>query len=444
MTQLMRRAGAACPRWLVLAVCLAALTGRAALVAQEKLQAPGTDDRSKFESFRQGNAPVVVENDKNATEQNRQVLDKFARYYVLRFNLPTTKNEDFRNLHDEAVRRMNVPRYDRLNAQQKQFVAEYGKAMITHLEGLALNSAKPQVRLNAAWLASEVGKIGYDGAAELCIKILEKEDMSDGIKLYAIKGLHNLFAIVPDPIVPDKTVFQNTKSVELSPLEVRAIQALINYIERKVELTENMKPDEIDALRYVRREAVRALGNVRVQTVKQLGKIVSRPAFVLLKVARNEIPPLWPPQPWRDPRDQPPIEQFEAIVGFCRLKPDINVRDFNVDYAAYHIGRAIYDIANFRNSHGTDKSLAWKAAGSWLRESLDHWRDTSEKNKLQDARLIKDLIDVCDGQCLVPIENDIEGSKTADVAPLRKWLEATPPKSTSLFKNDAATAITVP
>src|SRR5207244_2225212 len=113
-----------------------------------------------------------------------------------------------------------------------------------------------------------------------------------------------------DPIVPAKTVFQNNNRGELSPLERRAIQALINYIERKVEVTETMDPREIDALRFIRREAVRALGNVRVQTVKGLGKVESRPAFVLLKVARNEIPSLWPPPPVRDPRDQPPIEQF--------------------------------------------------------------------------------------------------------------------------------------
>src|SRR5439155_20644535 len=125
----------------------------------------------------------------------------------------------------------------------------------------------------------EVGKMGYDGAAELYVKILEKDDMSDGVKLWALKGLHNLFAIVPDLIIPDKTVFQQNNRGQLSPLERKSIQALINYIERKVELTETMPPSEIDALRFIRREAVRALGHVRVQTVKNLGQVESRPAF---------------------------------------------------------------------------------------------------------------------------------------------------------------------
>jgi hypothetical protein len=435
MSQFMRRAGATCPRWLVLAIGLVALTGWSGALAQEKLARLNQEENQKFESFRSGEAPVIIENNKNDTERNRQVLDKAARYCVLRLNASTTKNEDFRQLHEDAARRMVLPRRGELNAQHKQFVAEFGKAMITHLEGLALNSAKPQVRMNAAWMAAEVGKMGYDGAAELYIKILEKEDMSDAIKLWALKGLYNLFAIQPDAIAPDKTVFQNNNQGQLAQLEIRAIQALINYIELKVGWNQNTPPEEVDALRYVRREAVRALGQVRVQTVKNLGKVQSRPAFVLLKVARNDIPSLWP----RDPRDQPPTEQLDAIIGFCRLKPDINVRDFNLDYAAYHLGRAIYDMAQFRIDHLTDASISWKAAGGWLRDALDTLKTTCNNLKIQDAQLVTDLINRCDLQIIQPLENGVQGNPP-NVQALGQWLQANPPKSASLFKNDPATA----
>lgn len=435
----MRRAGTTGPRWLVLAICLVVLTGRSAVVGQEKVQRPTTDEFSKLDAFRNGTVPVVIENNKADTEQNRQVLDKVARYFVLRLNASTTKNEEYRQIRDEAARRMLLRRQGgELNPQQKQFIAEFGKAMISHLEGLALNSAKPIVRLNACMMAAEVGKMGYDGAADLYIKILDKEDMSDGYKEWALKGLHNLFSIVPDPVIPEKTVFQQARAVELSDLERRAIQALIKYIERQVELTEDMNPQEIDALRYVRRWAIRTLGLVRIQTVKHLGKVESRPGFVLLKVARNDIPSLWPRA--RNADDQPPTEQVDAIIGFCRLKPDINMRDLNLDYAAYHIGRAIQAIATYRNNHQSDRSMSWKATGSLLRESLENWSNTSQQLKLRDAKLVKDMIDTCDGPCLLPIENDVEGNKTADLQSLTNWLTANRPKSTSLFANDAATA----
>jgi hypothetical protein len=336
---------------------------------------------------------------------------------------------------------MQLPvKWGQLNPQHKQFVTEFGKAMITHLEGLALNSAKPQVRVNAAWMAAEVGKMGYEGAAELYIKILEKEDMNDAVKLWALKGLDNLFTITPDPVIPDKTVFQQKdRLVELPPLERKAIQALINYIERPVDL-KSMSPDEVHALRYIRREAVRALGHVRVQTVKQLGKVDSRPAFVLLKVARNEIPRLWPEGAGWDLRDQPPTEQLDAIIGFCRLKPDINTRDFNLDYAAFHLGKAIYSLAEFRVNHGTDTSISWKAAGGWLRDSLDTLKNTCQALKIEDARLIPDLMNQCDLQIIQPLENGIAGNPP-NLQALGQWLKANQPKSDSLFKNDGATKL---
>jgi hypothetical protein len=386
--------------------------------------------------------PVIVEKNKNDTEQNRQVLDRFARFYALRLNASTTKNDDYRQLHEDATRRMQLPaKWGQLNPQHRQFITEFGKAMITHLEGLALNSAKPQVRVNAAWMAAEVGKMGYDGAAELYIKILEKEEMNDAVKLYALKGLEYLFTIVPDPIIPEKTVFQQNNRGELSALERKAIQAMIKYIERNVELTDSMPLEEINALRYIRREAVRALGHVRVQTVKNLGQVDSRPAFVLLKVARNDIPRLWP-LGW-EMRDQPPTEQLDAIIGFCRLKPDINTRDVNLDYAVYHLGRAIYSLAEFRINHGTDTSLSWKAAGSWLRDSLDTLNKVCQEKKIEDARLIGDLINQCDLQILQPLEGGIAGNPP-NIQALGQWLRATPPKNTTLFKNDPATAIKVP
>src|SRR5262245_30290315 len=153
MSQFMRRAGAACPRWLVLAILLVALTGRSAVVGQEKVQRP-SDDLAKLEIFRSGNAPVIIENNKTDTEQNRQILDRVARYYALRLNASTTT--DYRAIRDDVARRMLLRRTGgELNPQQKQFITEFGKAMITHLEGLALNSAKPIVRLNAGMMAAE-------------------------------------------------------------------------------------------------------------------------------------------------------------------------------------------------------------------------------------------------------------------------------------------------
>src|SRR5438045_1279902 len=77
----------------------------------------------------------------------------------------------------------------------------------------ALQGGRPIIRMNAMRMVSEVGRSGYDGAADVCVKCLAKADESDGVKLYAVRGLHHLFVILPnpptnngDPGIPEKTV----------------------------------------------------------------------------------------------------------------------------------------------------------------------------------------------------------------------------------------------
>jgi hypothetical protein len=435
MKHLSRRAGLVCPRWLVLTSCLIGLTVSAAVTAQEKLERLKPDENSRFDSFRAGSAPVIVENDKSATAQNQQLVDKQARWLTMRLN--EAPKDAMSALVQEAMRHMLIraASYSDLKPEQRQFIDEFGKAMINHLNGLALNSAKAQVRLNAARMASEVGRMGYDGAAELCIKILEKQDENDGIKLWALKGLYNLFAIVPDPkVAPEKTVFQKKNTGVLSPLERKSIQALINFVQRKVQFPEDQSPqDRADAeevIRFVRREAVRALANVRVQTVKtNLNEVESRPALELLKIARRDIPE---PSPSA-------AEMTEAIIGFCHLKSDKDY-DLQIDYAAYHIGKALYEILRWRIERPTDTSIPWKATANRLSEGLKTWRQHADEMKLKDARLIKDLIDACDAQALKPIEGGVQGNPP-NIEPLATWLGNNQPKSESLFGKDKSTVI---
>jgi hypothetical protein len=436
MKHLSRRAGLLCPRWLVLTSCLVGLTATAITLAQDKLERPKPDENTRFESFRSGSAPVVIENDKAATAQNQQIIDRYARWYTLRLN--EAPKDAMSSLVQDAMRRtlMPAPSYADLKLEQRQFVDEFGKAMVNHLTGLVLNNPnKPWVRVNAARMASEVGKMGYDGTAELCIKILEKEDESDGVKLWALKGLHNLFAIVPDPkVAPEKTVFQKKNAGVLSPLERKSILALINFIQRKVQFPEDLNPKQRaeaeDAVRYVRREAVRALANVRVQSVKSnLNEVESRPALELLKIARRDLPE---PSPSA-------AEMTEAIIGFCHLKPDRD-RDLQIDYAAYHIGKSIYEVVQFRVQNPFDTSIPWKATANRLIDALGTWRKNADDMKLQDAKLIKDLIDKCEAQALKPIESGVQGNPP-DILPLTTWLGANQPKSVSLFKSDKATVV---
>lgn len=429
MNDHMWRAGTTCLRGLVLASGLVILTGGTATFAQDKLERPKSDENSKFETLRGGNAAVVIEGDKAATEQNRQLLEKYARWYVLRLNDAQAQKDGLSAIVQDASKRMLFTPYSRLKPEQRQFVEEYGKKLIGLLTDLSLRSGKQLVRVNAARMASEVGRMGYDGTAELCLQILEKPDESDGVKLWALHALHNLFAIAPDTIVEAKTVFQKKDDGVLPPLERKSIQALINFIGRTVPMPADIEPAQVEAYRYVRREAIRALGQVRVQTVKNLGQAESRPAFALLKAARRDIPAPVPNV----------SEMFEAVIGFCHLLPDRD-RDLQLDYAAHHIGIAVYEIVDYRVNNLTDQSIPWKATASRLRDALDAWRKRCEENKLQDAKLVKDLFDIAERDFLPQMEAGQQGI-LPNAQPLAAWLGEVKPQSKSLFKSDEKTVI---
>src|SRR5207247_5253087 len=118
------------------------------------------------------------------------------------------------------------------------------------------------VRINAARILSFVGRSGYEDAADLAVEIIENPKESDAVRLYALQTLRLLFA-VNNP--EDKKASWVTKPER----ELKAIEALIAYIARKPPLTADASAEEVEGLRYVRREAIRALGNVRKPIIRK-------------------------------------------------------------------------------------------------------------------------------------------------------------------------------
>ena len=266
MANLSRRTGTQWPRQWLLSAVLAALAAPM-LGAQET---PNAEERNALDSLRSGGE---VSADKVPTEKAKAACDKTARWFAARLVDQKTreavdnKGESF--VVNDLTRRLGLPAYNAPGANmdyfrhpdRKPFVDEFGKALVGALEGPALQNANFIIRINAARMIAEVCRSGYDGAAEPCLKILAKPDENEAVKFYALQGLKNLFFILPnppvpansDPGIPEKTVFQKDNKGALSPLEKRCIQALVNYIFRQ---PADLKPEDVDGLLYVRREAV--------------------------------------------------------------------------------------------------------------------------------------------------------------------------------------------
>jgi hypothetical protein len=406
---------------------------------------PNPNDKTKLDRYRGGNM------DPGEAAERKVLFEKYAKFYAARLSHNDTQRpgaeQGFSWLVNDLDKRLIVPsRSDpspnlyygskRLSDSQRQYIDEFGKSVIEAIDGPATRGEPFVVRVNAARMAAEVARSGYDGAAELCVKIIAKPDENDGVRYFALQGLRNLFAIIPDEAVPVKTVFQKDNTGNLSPLERKSIKTLIDYVFRQP--SAELKPEEVDALYYVRREAVRALALVRVQRVKTTNGIESQPALALLKIARGDG--LNPPSAHAQGPDMRALgERLEAIIGFCNLIPPTSDRDMNLDYAVYHVGRAIQEIAPLFKANDRDTSMAWKSTALRLQEAMTYWKTRSgpAEMNLVNNKLIQELYDLVDRDVM----QAIIGGQQTNAAALNQWLTTTPPKSKSLFANDPKSTV---
>lgn len=448
MTTPTRRAGTLCPRWLILPAAFAAL----AAVSASAQDAPKQEDRSKLEDLKSGRAPV--------TADSKAVFDKFSKYYAARLATSDAQRAGADQggswLVSDLDKRLLVPPHgsvyantfyaklgngdSQLAERQRKYIDEFGKSAVEALQGPAVNSGNPFVRVNAARMIAEVCRSGYDGAAEACLKILAKQDVDDAAKFYALQGIRNLFAILPDPSIPEKSIFQKDNTGNLSPLEVRCIQALTDFVFRKPPA--ELDPQDVDGIFYVRREAVRGLALVRVQQVKVRGVVQGRPALALLKVARGDgLNP--PSNTQQGPDVRSSGERIEAVIGFCTLFPPKSDRDMNLDYAVYQVGRALQDLVPLYQPQSDATSTPWKVSAQRLRDALATWHARSVDMKLQGTNLIKDLMDTAERDVLGPIEAGNQANMP-NAASFGQWVQQVAPKSKSLFKSDDKTTVNVP
>lgn len=402
-----------------------ALSGVSA-VGQEK--ATNEERNSKLEEYRSGQKAVDAE--------GRKLFERVANYYAAQLADPNVQRDRMSALVAEVERKFNRPsvpeEFFRTDASKRAFNEEFGKALAAAVEPVLLENTKPIARLNAArMLANSACKAGADTVAESLLKCLANPQENDGTRLWALKGLGNLFALVPERAFPSRTVFQKQAALELPDLEQRCVQALVAFVERKNEIKDDMLEEEKYAFNYVRREAIQALGQVRVQTVKNQGAVKCRPAWTLLKAARRELP-------------APAVsvgEQVDAVVGFCQLLPDRD-RELQLPYAVPQIADACADIGQFYIKTQGGMDLPWKVTAQRIRDACDQWYRVNDEFKSTGATYVRQLADNLQQNLLLPFEQS--GAAVAPNLPAIRAFAGrirTEMPTASLFKNEDSTVV---
>ncbi len=378
-----------------------------------------SDELKLFDSLRKGEQPI--------TEANKAILDRGAQWFAYRLTwseLPNSKT--IHHICNEALAQIVDPKVGRPSANLLQFKEEFEKRFVIRLQEVTKNRLIA-ARVNAAIILARLAEKGCEESADVLAEIIKDPAESEGVKLWAFRGLGRLFGL---------GYGDNGTPMKNKEREARSITALIDYVTAKPKLPESAAPEEVAAVAYVRERAIAALGQTRLPGVaipvdKKTVKIGQTTALILLKVMRGD----------GQPKEPTLAEQVAAARGVCHLQAKL-LEQYNPDYTAYQVGRFIADFCgHYRDAdHNLDtnkKQLAWKSMALQLSQGLKELQN--EGSNRESAAYIEKMSKVAD-QVLQDI---IVGppKATPDQSALVRWLDQNLPKHATLYQGVASATV---
>ena len=187
---------------------------------------------------------------------------------------------------------------------------------------------KPIVRVNAVRLMSIAARIPDAAWADDFMKILTSTRESGAVKLYALQGLGNALAS-PSPTDPTRALIEDTVRLE------KIATFLQGFIAKPVE--EMLTTQDQMVARYLRREAIAALGQFRNFSIREpgTGRLLASPGYTLLTIANGTLPLV--------PEIGGP-EQTEALIAVLAMKPDSRA---NLKVVGYGLATGMIEVVGF-------------------------------------------------------------------------------------------------
>ncbi|HMF13740.1 MAG TPA: hypothetical protein VKE94_15585 [Gemmataceae bacterium] len=362
---------------------------------------------------------------------DKKVLDLAAQRYAYRLTLTELQNkkDEMHILVRDVVNELNSQR--REDRQSNEAVQILNSALVTRLREV-LPNPRPIASINAAIILAHMAKIGHEEATEALAEALADPDMNGGTKVWAAKGLHDFFMLA-FPTGEEQPVYFKDKE-----REARCIKALLTAFDVKLPNNPPPTPEEIDGLRVLRREIISALGATRYPAlIDAKGASQGNSALTLIRALRNDG---LNPSPRLD-------EQVEAAIGLAMMKTIPNkdykaASPYQVDVAAYHLGRFIVDFARRHQSRKEDENKAhaqpWKTSAAHLSIALAalakdadafNKNDPTKNGKM--AQYVKGIVKDC-----LPILKAIEADGDPRPDQLSEFLEKSQRDDEPIYKGD--------
>ena len=373
------------------------------------------EEMRQFEAMYRGERPVT-------TDEDRAILDNGAKWYAYRLTHLLYQESTGRNpMHElvkQAVSKVVDPHDTRRspNANQLTFKEEYDKRLISRLSEVMKNP-KPIARVNAAMILTAIAATGQEAVIDTLLEIVQDPQENEGVKLYALRGLTKFFE-----------TGQGETPFKSQDHEAKAVRVLLDYVQRKP-AKDAWTPSEAAAHSYIRNEAVTALGLTRYPAhstiMKKVVTIDRMTALALLRIIRKDgILP-----------EPSPAEQINAVVSLSQLQAR-RCDEYQIDYAAYHVGRFIQDfLAAYNNRENLPFKLEWKVAAARLYQALDDLKTQAERGSAK--AYVAKLALAAQAQ----LKQVIDGKNPPESQALNTYLDNNQPTNKTLFKDRPDTVV---
>jgi hypothetical protein len=284
------------------------------------------------------------------------VAKKAANWYVwqLLYKHGPSVVKNFKERMDYAV----------LNKDKNQvFMRMFNQQMINYFKTLLAGNfgTYSVAQINAGVMFPSLARYGDEEFGKYLIELAKDSKLHDAVKLYAIKGLREFFKAKPPQPASDEQ--------KVGAEDAARLEAVLGFLMR--EAPKSQSPEEVEAFRFVRREAVKALAQAAVPAASITKDDVKVPvALALLQVLAPEKNGINPPTSMS--------EKAEAAIGLCTMRAV--ERSKVVRFESYQPEAAIYLVGKFLTEFGelyqTDEPNL--AKGSTI-PTLLPWKNYADK-----------------------------------------------------------------
>ncbi|HQR05885.1 MAG TPA: hypothetical protein PLN21_03630 [Gemmatales bacterium] len=239
--------------------------------------------------------------------------------------------------------------------RQLAYVQQVAPIMIKHAK-LVMQNKQYIARINGARVLARLAEWGQEAAVDELINIINHPGEHDAVRLWAFRGLEEIFALNGTNDIRAKELFQSKDGA----LRFKtALFTVYDWLNANTKVPESrlqyLHPEEVEALRYVRRAAERALGASRRPLIvdeRAAGKQEGPIAELLNRIVAGDagITPAASPR-----------ERLDATIALCQLRTDFSP-SYQPDYSAYQIGKFLTDLGAKANADLDNKgatAFAW-------------------------------------------------------------------------------------